>query len=468
MGISFGSINTGLPKDIVKQIIEAEKIPIKTLEKRKEKIESKKTQVDELINLVRNVQQDTVKNSTEISLKELSVDANKEIIDINVDKNMAVPSSYQFEVVQLAQKSSTLSTGISDPDKSYVGVGYIHYTLPSGENREIYIDPENSTLNKIASLINSNNEMQVRANVVNDGSGSKNPWRLLLSLKETGDDNKAEFPHLYFVDGRRDFTLEYERGAQDAIVKIDGFKIETPENEINNLIPGAAINLKQAKPGEEFSINIREDIPSISEKIKKMVENINGVLNFINKQNKLNKDSDTSRTLGGDITIQNIEGQLRNLIFKERKTGLGNIRAHDLGISFQKSGLLTFDQDKFESIMAKESKKVYRSLVGFYDENKENSVPGLITELNKISSYSLKVPNGTLFNRKKTFQTNIDRINKDISRKEILLKEKEESLKNKFSRLESTIAKIRNQGAGLSGLVSSQDIANTVPDLQSQ
>jgi flagellar hook-associated protein 2 len=43
------------------------------------------------------------------------------------------------------------------------------------------------------------------ATVVNDGTGSDTPWKLLLSLKETGEGQKAEFPYLYFVDGEDDF-----------------------------------------------------------------------------------------------------------------------------------------------------------------------------------------------------------------------------------------------------------------------
>ena len=36
MGIAFGSISTGLPKDIVKQIMSAEQIPVQNMEKQNE------------------------------------------------------------------------------------------------------------------------------------------------------------------------------------------------------------------------------------------------------------------------------------------------------------------------------------------------------------------------------------------------------------------------------------------------
>ena len=42
MSIAFGSIATGLPKDIVQQIVAAEKIPVKNMEVQKGKIQDKK------------------------------------------------------------------------------------------------------------------------------------------------------------------------------------------------------------------------------------------------------------------------------------------------------------------------------------------------------------------------------------------------------------------------------------------
>ena len=52
MGISFGSIGTGVPKDIVQQIMAAERVSLNKLEIRKDKIDAKNALVDELGKLV--------------------------------------------------------------------------------------------------------------------------------------------------------------------------------------------------------------------------------------------------------------------------------------------------------------------------------------------------------------------------------------------------------------------------------
>ena len=64
LGISFGSINTGLPKNIVQQLVEAERIPIQKLEGRKAKIANKKALVGQLTGLVQGLRTDLRANSS--------------------------------------------------------------------------------------------------------------------------------------------------------------------------------------------------------------------------------------------------------------------------------------------------------------------------------------------------------------------------------------------------------------------
>ncbi|MFA7614836.1 MAG: flagellar cap protein FliD N-terminal domain-containing protein, partial [Candidatus Caldatribacteriota bacterium] len=226
MGISFGSINSGLPKDIVQQILEAEKIPIHQMEYRKAKIENKKALVDQLRGLLEAARGEVLKSKGQRSLRELAVETgDSKDITVTADKNLAEPGKYQLEVLQLAQKSSAITNGVEDKDKTYLGVGYIKAVLPNGEKKEIYVDEKNATLSGIAKLINADTELGIRANVVNDGKGGDTPWRLIVSLNETGDGNRAEFPYIYLVDGEEDLVFEQERPAQDAKIKLDGFEI---------------------------------------------------------------------------------------------------------------------------------------------------------------------------------------------------------------------------------------------------
>lgn len=452
MGISFGSINSGLPKDIVQQIVEAEKIPIQQMENRKSKIEDKKALVGQLISLVENMRGEILKSKGARSLREMKVNTgDNPNIAVTADKNVAEPGKYNLEVVSLAQKSSAFSNGVEDKDKTYTGVGYIRAVLPNGDEKEIYIDEEHANLSGIAKLINSDPELGMRANVVNDGKDEDEPWRLIISLQDTGDGNRAEFPYLYLVDGEVDIYFEQERPAQDAKVKLDGFEIEVPGNKVTDLIPGVTIDLKKAKPGEEISIEITEDVEKIAEKIQSLFDNINNVLKFIKEQNTLNEKSDTSRTLGGDLTLTTIESRIRSAVFTPIATEKGNFRIGDFGVNFERSGLLKFDQEKFQAALARDYKAVAQTLTGIYSKEK-GKINGFIDNLEDTAKTLLNQPNGVLQTRKSGLNTQISQIDRQIATRQRMITQKEEVLKAKFARLEETMSKIRGQGAGLAGL----------------
>jgi flagellar hook-associated protein 2 len=451
LGIAFGSISTGLPKDIVKQIMTAERIPINKMEERKSKIAEKQGLVNDLATKVENINSQLTQNGNARSLRELKSKYNEELIDLNVDKNVAEPGSYQFEVVQLAQKSSAMTSGFEDPEDSYVGTGFIQYQLPNGDSQDVFIGPGTSSLKDIAKLINKDPENGLRATVINDGTGSDAPWRLLLSLAETGDENRAEFPYFYMVDGDNDFYLEFEREAHDAIVKLDGFEIEIAKNKTSDLIPGTTIDLKKAQPGEEFSIIIDEDTQAISEKVQGFVDQVNEVLQFIIDQNSLDEKTDTSRTLGGDIILQTIESRLRAAVFQDVNTYKGKRRVGDLGVTFQRNGLLALDQEKLDSIISSDYKLVSEVMNGRFDED-GRKVKGFVDHLKDTVGGMLRRPGGMLASRKKTVQSSIDQIDRRISQKERMLEQKEKNLKDRFARLEGIVSKIKSQGAGLAGL----------------
>lgn len=451
MGISFGSINSGLPKDIVQQLIAAEKIPLQGMEEKKSKINSKKSLLADLTGRVEKLKGNILSNKGDRSFRELSVNVSDKGISANVDKNLAEPGSYKIEVVQLAQKSSAISNGVEDKDKTYLGVGYIQYELPDGEVKEVYVDQENSSLSGVAKLINQDAENGMRATVVNSGDGSDNPWKIIISLDETGDDNKATFPNLYLVDGEVDIWFDSHRDAQDAKIKLDGFEIELPENAATELIPGVSIDLKKAKPGEEIDLEVVEDTGKMATKMQDIVTSINDVLSFIKEQNALDETTDTSRTLGGDITLQTIESRVRSAIFSTITTDFGPRRASDVGLSFQRNGLVQLDAEKFKVALEKNYREVSQIVAGKY--TKENGkVNGLMDNLENVVSGALKRPSGTLTSRKNGLDSQIKQIDRRIENKQRQIEQKERVLKAKFARLEETISKIKSQGSGLAGM----------------
>jgi flagellar hook-associated protein 2 len=191
-------------------------------------------------------------------------------------------------------------------------------------------------------------------------------------------------------------------------------------------------------------------VAKIGGKFQSLVDNINNVLKFIKEQNTLDEKSDTSKTLGGDLTLTTIEGKIRTAIFSPIMTDSGPMRMGDLGVSFQRDGLLKFDSGKFEATLAKDYKAVSQTLTGKYDPA-VGKTRGFMDILDDTAKSLTSPPNGILPSRKSGLTNNIGQIDRQIQTRERMIARKEEVLKAKFARLEETISKIKGQGAGLAG-----------------
>jgi flagellar hook-associated protein 2 len=271
-GVSLGPIASGLPKDLVNQLVDAQREPIRQLEARKQNEEARLKLAQDLLGKISSVNAGISEISRFKQFRDLTATVGRpELMDVSVDKNLAEVGNYNIEVLQLSGRSSMMSNGMPDPNDTEMGAGYFSYELPSGEVREVYIDPDNSTLEGIAKVINSTKDLNLHAIVVDDGTLADNPWRLIVSHNRSGEINDAEFPQFYFLDGDEDFILEDERPAQNSVIKVNGFPVEFEGNKITSLLPGVTIDLKDAAPGKEFTLSIGEDVKSIKGKVKALV-----------------------------------------------------------------------------------------------------------------------------------------------------------------------------------------------------
>lgn len=441
MSISFGSINTGLPKDIVQQLMAAERRPLQDMEIRKAKQGERLKLVQELQGHIQGIQGSMREMSTYKAFRDLKASSSDpNAVDVRVDKSLADPGEYQFEVVQMAKRSSAVSNGFADEDRTEVGVGYITFRMPDGEKRSLFIDGNSNTLQGMAKKINENSaSLGIKAQVINDGKDSETPYRLMFTGLQRGADNVIKWPEFYFLDGEQDFFIEMEKPGQNAIVNVDGFPVEFQDNTIKDFIPGVTLSLKKVTEGQEFTVSVTEDLEAVGGKIKNLVDNINKVLGFINKQNQMNAETDTSMTLGGDSTLKMIENKIRRLVLTPIRTDAGDVRLSDLGIRFERSGLLTFQEELFDKQLADGFAKIARAFIGTATN------PGFFGSLKQAVDGMVGGQGSMLGMKADNFQKRMKDIDRQIDNRERVLERKEVQLKDQFSRLESAMAKLKSQ-----------------------
>lgn len=444
--INFGGLASGLPPNIVDQLMQAERIPLNQMKAKKATDENRMKLVQELQGKLSKVKGSLGKMAdvNGFSAKKLT-SGDENILAGTVDPNAAANGSWNIEVKSLAQKAAALTNGFPDKDKTQLGVGYFKFETEHGE-KEVYINGKNNTLQGVANAINSAS-VGVKASVVQDRTDPDNPFRLMISSDGVGADHQVKYPTLYLLDGDQDVYFDKQREAKNAVISVDGFEFQESSNSVKDVIPGVTLDLKQASPGRTVNLSVSEDKTKISGEVKTFVDSVNEVLSFIQKQNALTKDSDTRSTLGGDGMLRDIEDRLRRLI-QEPQYGLGSkiTQLDQLGVEFNRNGTLDLKEDKFKSMLAKSPEDVRKFLVG------DGFNSGFITSTRRTINTVLDAPFGSIPLRTQSLRDKIQQIDNQISDKERQLAQKEQHLRQKFSHLEETMSKLKSQGGALARL----------------
>lgn len=444
MGLRFDPMGGGQFKQAVAAIIEAEKQPIKSLEKRKELETSKLKLFGEFKGKFTSLQASLDSMVGFNKFKELKAELGDgtKLMNVSLDKEKANPGSWEVEIKELAERSSMISNGFSDPQKKVLGLGYITLQLANGESQDVYVTDEDSSLYGIAKKINETPDAAVKATVLKDVTDTEHPYRLVITAKKDGLENEVKFPQLYFVDGEEEFYIDRDKGSKNAILSVDGFEVELESNDVPDFLQGVGVQLKQAKPGDKFTLNIQADHAKITDKVKKIVEGVNGILDFVNKQNQVNQDTDTRSTFTGDTSLQNVEFRLRNLMhegFGSHSTNEESFRVYhlnEIGIEFDKKGTVTLKEDKFEKALQADFEGVAEAISG---------EKGFASQLKYTIDGFAAPGNGVLSSREKGMQTRIKQIDQSIETKERQLEKKTQSLTDQFSRLQGSLSNMQRQ-----------------------
>jgi len=454
----------GQLKQALSAIIEAEKQPINALNKRKENEQAKLKLFGDFKSKFGALQSTVDGIMGQKKFRELKAELGDgdKLMAVSVDKEKANIGSWEFEVKEMASRSSMISNTFSDPNKKVLGIGYINLQLAEGEEREIYVTEEDASLYGIAQKINSLENGVVKASVMKDGTDPDKPFRLVLTAKKDGLENEIKFPQLYFVDGKEDFYISESKNANNGLVSVDGFEVELPGNEVGDFFQGVGVQIKQAKPGEKFTLNIKADYAKMTDKVKKLVEGVNGILDWVNKQNQIDEKSDTKNTFAGNTSLQNIEFRLRNLMHEGFAAHLDDedkfkvIHLSDLGVEFDKKGSLSFREEKFQKMLETDYEGVAQAIAG---------EKGFAFQLKTVIDGYNQPGRGILSSSEGAIQQRIKQIDQSIERKQMALEKKTQGLTDQFSRLQGALSSMQKQQQYLSATLGGGGGGNPISQL---
>jgi len=448
LGLRFDPAGGGQFKQAVQQLIEIENQPIKTMQGHKAKEEARMKLFQEFKSKFSGLDKALNEMTTLKKFREIKTDLGEgaNLAGVTVDKDRVEVGQYQLEINQLAAKQSLISIGFKDPNEAIFGPGTIRIDTENDETIELSLGSSDSSLRGIASAINRNTQSPLRATVVKDMIDSAEPWKLILSSKKEGATNQLSIPEFNFESGP-DLRIQDQHKAQNSIVTLNSFQIEEDSNDINDFLPGMNLHLKQALPDHPFTVTITEDYQKISAKLKNLVDQVNQILQFIIKQNTIDDKTDTTTTFAGDTGLQSLEYQIRNIMQQGFPTGNINegvettMQLYQIGIEFDKSGALSFKEDKFNKTIE----------TGFSEISEAISGPLGLANLLKttIDGYTAS-GTGMLSSREQGIRSRIKNIDEQIENKTRLVEQKKQQIIDQFSKLEGSVGNLQRQQQQLS------------------
>ena len=280
--------------------------------------------------------------------------------------------SYQLSVTNLASAqtlasgtftttSDTLGTGtltIAIGTPSYSGSTYSSFSQASSV--DITIDSSNNTLAGVRDAIN-NAGAGVNASILKNGddyqlllvseeTGLSKSMSITVNDSEGGDTDGSGLSRLAFNSSGSQLT-QYAAGA-NANFSINGLAVSSASNTVTDVIDGVTLNLLSAT-SSAITIDVKTDTDTIVAEVQAFVDKYNAYASLFKDLTKYDATTGTAGALQGDSTARSVMSQIRSELGKS-VTGLTGSYTSlaDVGISIDKSGVMTFTQSTFETAFA--------------------------------------------------------------------------------------------------------------------
>lgn len=373
----------------------------------------------------------------------------------------SVPGNYSIDVIQLAQSQTLTSTAeIKDQTATLGTDGAADRSLSitagdPAKNVTISLKDSQTSLVEMRDAINAANA-GVNATIMRVGD---NEYKLAISSSTSGENSKITLQ--VNNDDKLGAVLNYDpaKGAanpmaestkgQDAKLKINGTEIARSTNAIADAIQGVTLDLKSTtKPGEPQSLIIRADKSGSADKIKNWVDSYNSLLDTFNSLTKYTPvksgESQNSKNgaLLGDNTLRGIQSSIKSALSAAQDNpelkGLGN-----LGITTNSTtGKLELDSDKLKKALDEKPQQVANFFAG------NGSDTGMATEIHQAIQDYIKT-DGVIEKSTKSINTNLDRLNTQITRVTESIQSTIDRYKQQFVQLDTLMSKLNGTSAYL-------------------
>jgi flagellar hook-associated protein 2 len=312
--------------------------------------------------------------------------------------------------------------------------------LQSSRNIRLTLNDEAS----VGDLVKSLNDLEnspLRAALLN--ANSNGSVRLLLSHTATGTRNR------FAIDSNIDLGLVETSQAQDALLAVGGSEngggvlVASNSNTFTNVVDEFSLTIASTST-TPVTISVTANDETLSNQVKSFVEQYNRVIDKVRELTRFDAKANSVGLLFGSSAVMRIESSFGQL-FSARQSGSGSVRSlAQLGVQFNESGKLDFDQTKLRNAIENDRQGVEN----FF----RAETTGFSARAKVVADNLAGVNSGALLNRSNTLQSKIEQ---NLQRIDLLsgrLDKQRERLLKQFNGMEAAIAKTQNNLQSLNNL----------------
>ncbi|MEP0071867.1 MAG: flagellar filament capping protein FliD [Marinomonas sp.] len=225
--------------------------------------------------------------------------------------------------------------------------------------------------------------------------------------------------------------------ARDAVITVDGIQIRSETNTFDNAVAGLSIEALEVTD-ETTKVDVSFDQKTVQETIEEFIRSYNELINLFKQS------TDTNSALNGNSMIRNLQSSLSTQLMTGRSDSGAFTSIFDLGVKMDNTGILSFDSNKFDDA----AKKNYSDIASLMTGEK-----GLAQSLeNLLDNYTGTT--GMTNSLKESVRGSIDNTETRLEDYEDRMVRYEESLRDKFTGLDSRLANMNAQGNYLNTVLS--------------
>jgi flagellar hook-associated protein 2 len=347
----------------------------------------------------------------------------------------ATQGTYSIEVDNLGSSSTALSnagaSAVTDSLKQ--GITDSAYVNLSVGTTTIQITPASSSLQDLASAVNSQSNGQVQATLVNVGSSATPDYRLSLTSTKLGTDA------LDLTDSSGIDLISSSTPGALASYKIDGAPAITSDSRTITLSPGLTVSLLgQSTNGQPTTITVHHDAATLASAFNLFAQYYNNAVNTLSAQH-----GQSAGALQGDSLVQVLHNVLSQLGTYSNGTPEGALA--NFGITLDQTGQLSVNTSAFTTA-ANASFSTLLSTLG------TSSSSGFLATATNLLKGIEEATTGNLPSEEKTVADEITAQNRKLAAEQATVTQLQTNLTAQISKADSAIATLESQVTYVTGL----------------